>query len=216
MAQIYCYYQSSDPTNGKVHFSPRNQILGCSTLFNKHKWLLTLWGHAYWHKKSWVESPAVRVACQRVFFSPWLSHATTWVHTSPNVHHRVTMHIPHSKSVLTRITNTFLHAFFPSTTMPGHHFTPACWVVLTAWNGHFYGPVTSRVHDTTGTLSSGGVVCYQLRWKMIVHIKLERDMEATGIQNYGPHFIWKYWGSQHHHLDWNWGPLNAWHTWYLI
>jgi len=49
--------------------------------------------------------------------------------------------------------------------------------------------VTSRVHDTTGALSSGGVVCYQLRWKMIMHIKLERDMEATGIQNYGPHFM---------------------------
>jgi hypothetical protein len=43
--------------------------------------------------------------------------------------------------------------------------------------------------DTTGTLSFGGVVCYLLRWKMIMHFKLERLMEETGIQNYGPHFI---------------------------
>ena len=35
-------------------------------------------------------------------------------------------------------------------------------------------------------------MCYQLRWKMIIHIQLERDMEETGIHNYGPHFIRKY------------------------
>jgi hypothetical protein len=87
----------SEPAIGKVQFPPLNQILGSSSLFNEYKRLLTLWGHAAWHKKSWVESPAIRVACQRVFFSAWLSHATIWVHTSPKVHHRVTMHIPHSK-----------------------------------------------------------------------------------------------------------------------
>jgi len=49
--------------------------------------------------------------------------------------------------------------------------------------------VTPRVHDTIGTLSSGGDVYYQLRWKMVMHIKLGRDMEETGIKNYGLHFI---------------------------
>jgi len=70
--------------------------------------------------------------------------------------------------------------------------------------------VTPRIHDTTGNLSSGGVVCYQLRWKVIIHIKFQRDMEETGIQNYGLHFIRKYEGSQHH-LDLNWRPLNLMH-----
>ena len=47
-------------------------------------------------------------------------------------------------------------------------------------------------------------------------LKLERDMEETSIENYGLHFKWKYWGSQHHHLDLNWGSLNAWPTWCLM
>ena len=94
------------------------------------------------------------------------------------------MRIPRRKSVLTRITSTFLHAFFPSTGTPHYHSTPpTCQVVLTAGKWPLLWASVLRVHDTTGTLSSGGVVCYQLRWK------LETDMEETGIQNYGLHFM---------------------------
>ena len=73
--------------------------------------------------------------------------------------------------------------------MPGHHSTPTCWVVLTAVKWPLLWASDLRVHDTAGTLSCGGVVYYQLIWKMIMHIKLERDMEETGIQNYGLHLI---------------------------
>jgi len=60
------------------------------------------------------------------------------------------MHIVRSKSVLTRITKTFLHAFFPSTTMPGHRSTPpTCQVVLTTIKQLL---LWARVHETTGTL----------------------------------------------------------------
>jgi hypothetical protein len=112
-------------------------------------------GTRCWTRTPRAGSQAVPQACQSAFSSAQFGstpppHFVNLTKCPPRSRYPYSSH---SNPVLERITSNIMHTFL--STMQGHHSTsPSCRV--NCWpqkNGRFYGPVTSKVHDTTDVIS---------------------------------------------------------------